>query len=240
MKSDRKNVLLKDRNSEYKAIFAEARIRSASPDLLVDAEVIDTDAANDLIFINRGQEQRVVLGMTFEIYDDAFAIKVNNDNILPRGKASVQVVQIGPNTSTCKVTRSIPGRPIERGDVGANAVYDPGRRFKFLIHGRFDVDQDGWPSDAEAGYLRSMVIKWGGEVVEGTDLPGDLDFLVLGQEPPMPPPIRPDATTSQIEIWSRKKNARSEYKELQSQAREAQIPILNANRFYILTGYGGR
>ena len=41
------------------------------------------------------------------------------------------------------VTRSVPGQPLVRGDVVANAVYDPNYRFKFLVHGKFDIDADG-------------------------------------------------------------------------------------------------
>jgi hypothetical protein len=129
---------------------------------------------------------------------------------------------------------------VVRTDVIANAVYDPNYVFKFMVHGKFDVDGDGKPSEAEAEYLRSLIVNWGGAVVQGETLPGDLDFLVLGMEPPLPPDLRPNATEFQIDDWVRKRRAYERYHELFHQASEAQIPVLNANRFFILIGYTER
>jgi hypothetical protein len=234
-------VLARSRLNEFEAILDEIRFKAKDPAELVDAQVIDTDPANEQVFINRGRNDRIVLGMTFEVYDDDASISVNpQTGILPRGKASVKVVKVGETTSTCKITRSVRGRPVVRNDVLANAVYDPERRFKFLIHSKFDVDGDGQPSEAEAEYLRSLVVEWGGEVVFGDELPGDLDFLVLGEEPPLPPPLPPGATDLQISEWLRRRQAHEKYNELFKRASEAQIPVLNSNRFFILIGYSGR
>ena len=41
---------------------------------------------------------------------------------LPRGKASLQVIQVRDTTSKCLITRAVPGRPVVRTDVIANAV----------------------------------------------------------------------------------------------------------------------
>ena len=107
---------------------------------------------------------------------------------------------------------------------------------KLLPDGKFDVDRDGRPSEAEAEFLRSVIIDWGGEVVHGNELPGDLDFLVLGEMPPMPTPLRPDATDAQTRIYVSRRSARLRYEELFRRASEAQIPVLNANRFFVLIG----
>jgi hypothetical protein len=233
--------LARDRLNEFEEILDEIRFKAKNPSELVDAQVIDTDPANEQVFINRGRNDRIVLGMTFEVYDDDASISVNpQTGLLPRGKASVKVVKVGETTSTCKITRSVRGRPVVRNDVLANAVYDPERKFKFLIHSKFDVDGDGRPSEAEAEYLRSLVVEWGGEVVFGDQLPGDLDFLVLGAEPPLPPPLPPGANDTQIAEWLRIRQAHEKYNELFRRASEAQIPVLNANRFFILIGHTGR
>ena len=81
---------------------------------------------------------------------------------------------------------------------------------------------------------------WGGEVVIGDELPGDLDFLVLGEMPPMPSPLRPDANAAQERIYLRQRVARLKYEELFQRASDAQIPVLNANRFFILIGHTNR
>lgn len=234
-------VLLRSRLEEYEEILNKIRIKSRNPAMLVDGNVIDVDPANERVFIDRGRQQRIVLGMTFEVYDDAASIRVDDaTGRMPRGKASIQVVKVGETTSTCKIIRSVPGRPVVRNDVIANAVYDPDYRFRFLVHGKFDVDQDGRPTEQEAEFLRSLVVDWGGEIVLGDELPGDLDFLVLGQMPPQPSPLRANATPREIEVWAEQREAREQYLRLFDNASEAQIPVLNANRFFILIGRATR
>ncbi len=234
-------VLLKDRLDELQSILSVNRLRAQDPALLVDGTVLDT-AGGEEVYINRGKADRLVLGMTFEVYDDEAALQ-DVDRLtgaLPRGKASLQVVHVRATTSKCKITRSIPGRPVVRHDVVANAVYDPHYVFKFLVHGKFDVDDDGKPTETEADFLRSLIVNWGGEVVSGEQLPGDLDFLVLGVEPREPMPPRADATEFELDAWVQKRRAHERYDTLFRKASEAQIPVLNANRFFILIGYTDR
>lgn len=231
--------VMRGRVETLQAVIAKNRQSGNNPALLVDGRVIDT-LSRDEVFINRGRQQRIVLGMTFEVYSTPDAIRPNSEGDLPRGKASLQVVQVGDQTSKCKITRSVPGQPVVSDDVIANAVYDPNYQFKFLVHGKFDVDNDGRPSDAEADYLRELVVKWNGVVVSGAELPGDLDFLVLGEEPPMPGLLPTNATEDQIARWVEKRQAHETYRRLFRQAQDAQIPVLNDNRFFILTGATNR
>ncbi|MEM7229329.1 MAG: hypothetical protein AAF432_11005, partial [Planctomycetota bacterium] len=221
-------------------IISSDRISAKRPDEMVDGRIIDTGGANDTVFIDRGSQDRIVLGMTFEVYDSPASIGLAPDGSLSRGKASLQVIRVGESTSTCKVVRAAVNKPIIRNDIIANAVYDPTYRFKFLVHGKYDVDKDGIPSEAEADFIRGQIINWGGDVVIAENLPGDLDFLVLGVEPPMPPDLAPGATEKQIDDWLRKRQAHEDYRRLFDQARDAQIPVLNANRFLVLTGYTNR
>ncbi|MBT8484138.1 MAG: hypothetical protein HKO59_06770 [Phycisphaerales bacterium] len=236
-RSNQEVVLLRSRVDEYEELLNNIRFKAQDPALLVDGVVLDVDPSNDQVFIDRGKNDRIVMGMTFEVYDDSASIRVDErSGTLPRGKASLQVVKVGETTSTCKLTRTVRGRPVVRNNVIANAIYDPDYRFKFLVHGKFDVDGDGRPSEAEAQHLRSIVVDWGGEIVIADELPGDLDFLVLGQMPPMPPTLRPDASDAQTRIWVQQRAARQKYEDLFRSASEAQIPVLNANRFLVLIG----
>ncbi len=234
-------IILKERLDELQSIYSQDRLKSKNPALLVDGTILDS-AGSDEVYINRGKADRIVLGMTFEVYDTEAAL-ADVDRLtgqLPRGKASLQVVQVRSTTSKCKITRSITGRPVVRHDIIANAVYDPDYVFKFLVHGKFDVDGDGKPTETEADFLRSLIVNWGGEVVTGEQLPGDLDFLVLGVEPREPMPPRPDATEFELDAWVQKRRAHERYHALFRQASEAQIPVLNSNRFFILIGYTDR
>ncbi len=231
---------LEDRVSELQQALSRNRLRGKSPEELVDGRVIET-GANNQVFINLGRAQHVVLGMTFEVYGSAASIGISAvTGEMTRGKASIEVVRVGPTSSTCRTTRTVPGRPVVSEDVISNAVYDPDYKFKFMVHGLFDMDGDGRPSEAEAEFVRSRVIAWGGEVVTGDSLPGDLDFLVLGVEPQLPPDLRIGATDQQTEDWLRRRDAFERYSDLKQQAMAAQIPWLNHNRFLILTGHTNR
>jgi biopolymer transport protein ExbB/TolQ len=235
---NRERVLLMSRIDDLQARLSADRIRAQDPATLVDGRIIDASGSSDQVFIDRGRRHRIVLGMTFEVYDDAAAIRVNpQTGELPRGKASLQVIRVGDTTSTAKIVRSVPGRPVVRDDVIANAVYDPNYQFKFLVHGLFDIDGDGRATASEREYIENKIIEWGGIVVQGDELPGDLDFLVLGVRPQEPPLLPQDATQAMIRDWIARKEAKERYEALFRQAREAQIPVLNANRFFILTGH---
>lgn len=234
-------VTLKSRVLDYESRAALTRLKASDPSALVDGEVIDAPGTNDEVFINRGKKDHVVLGMTFEVYSEKNSIRQNpNTGDFFRGKASLQVLKVNDTTSVCKITRTVPGQPVVRGDVIANAIYDPKYNFKFLVHGKFDVDGDGKPSETEAEYLRSLVLEWGGTVVTGEEIPGDLDFLVLGVEPPNPPPPAANASEVLVNDYIRKRSAYETYQLLYRHAREAQIPVLNSNRFFILIGHTDR
>jgi len=213
-------------------------ITATNPAALVDARIVDYDAKDGTVFIDIGTNKRVVAGMTFEVFDDAPSIaaaaKGNN-----RGKASIQVIKIGDTTSTCRILRGSGSRPIVKDDVVANAVFNPSYKFKFLVHGKFDVNNDGKATAGEADFIKNRITEWGGEVVDRDTLSGDLDFLVLGVEPTMPSPLSGDATDAQILAYTDQNNARELYDALLRSAMDAEIPVLNWTRFQTLTGSVG-
>jgi hypothetical protein len=209
--------------------------KAGNPAALVDARVVDVDAKTGTLFIDIGANKRVVPGMTFEVFDDAAGIVASADTG-SRGKASVQVIKVGEATSTCRVLRGAASRPIVKDDVLANAVFNPDYRFKFMVHGKFDANGDGKATVGEADYVKSRILEWGGEVIDGDTLVGDLDFLVLGVEPPMPIALAGDASEAQILSYIDQRAARELYRELFRTASDAQIPVLNWTRFEALTG----
>lgn len=209
--------------------------KAANPAALVDARVVDFDPKNGTVFIDVGSNKRVVPGMTFEVFDDATGIASSAESGA-RGKASVQVVKVGDTTSTCRVIRGSGSRPIVKDDVLANAVFNPDYKFRFLVHGKFDANGDGKSTVGEADYVKSRIVEWGGDVVDGDSLTGDLDFLVLGSQPPFPTPLPSDATEAQIFTYTEQRAARELYDSLFKTATDAQIPILNWGRFEALTG----
>lgn len=232
------NARAQDRLDLVESMLEGQRLQARNPALMVDGGVLEFDAANDTVFINRGTRDRMVVGLTFEIYDSATAIRVLPDGSVTPGKASFKVTRTDAGTSSGRITRRTTGRPVVPGDVIVNAAYDPNRVFKFLVHGNFDVDRDGRATAAEAEFIRSLVVEWGGEIVDGDSVPGDLDFLVLGVEPSDPVLPGGGASPAAIAIWAERKEARQTYIDLKKQATDAKIPLLNSNRFFTLIGQG--
>jgi len=233
--------LLKTRNAEMARKLDAFTIKAPNPATLVDGRVIDVNGSEGAVFLDIGRVDRVQPGMTFEVYESPEAVQFDERTGQPvRGKASVQVVRVADKTATARVTRGTTARPVVRGDVLVNAVYQPGMRYKFLVFGKFDVDGDNRPTSDEADYVRSRIAEWGGQVIEGEALTGDLDFVVLGQQPPVPPPLPIDVTDAQMRAYIDARTAREIYDKLFNDAVEAQIPVLNWNRFQVLTGQGAR
>ena len=174
------------------------RMSTVDPSLLVDGTVLEVGSGND-VFIDRGELDHVVLGMTFDIYESASQLRPDDNGNLPRGKASIEIVKVGPTTSTAKITRSTISQPIVRDNILVNPVYDPNYKFSFIVHGDFDVDGDGSP-DSNNNYIKDQISRWGGIVVEDDGvIPGDLDFLVLGMSP-RKPTHKPSRGASQCHV----------------------------------------
>ncbi|GJQ30097.1 MAG: hypothetical protein HBSAPP03_19810 [Phycisphaerae bacterium] len=210
------------------------QVRANDEYALVDGEIVSVDGAARQVFISLGRKHNVVLGMTFSVYANAAALRPDEEGNYPRGKASLEVVNVGESTSTCRIVSEVRGNPVVKGDVIANAVYDPNKVYKFVVYGNFDTDRDGIATELEQAEVRSMIEAWGGTLV--TDLTGDADFLVLGQRPTMP--IRPGSDAPLVvvlEFQSRTKDVQR-YDELQRQAVATSVPILTENRLYTLIG----
>ena len=220
------------------------RVKPENAASLADGRVIDVIGQNSEIFISIGSKQRVQPGMTFDVYDSANAIQYNptTGDLIP-GKARVQVLKVEENTSTARVipenTRYAPRpRPIVKDDVIANVIFSPDYRYKFLVHGKFDIDNDGTATAAESEFVRGRIKSWGGDVVEGDTLRGDLDFIVMGVQPLRPLDLSSDADEGQYTSHFEQKKAYETYQTLFTEAQTARVPVLNWNRMQVLTNEG--
>jgi len=225
------------------------KVRSENPATLVDGRVIDVSDAEGQVFVSIGSKQRVQPGMTFDVYDSPASITINPTTGDPvPGKARVQILKVEEETSTARVippdTGSDPsagarsGRPVLKDDVIANPVFSPDQRYRFLVHGKFDVDEDGRATDAETDFVRASIVRWGGEVVEGDELRGDLDFVVMGVRPKRPMDLGSNADEGAFTAHLEQKRAYENYDNLFAESQKARIPVLNWNRMQVLTNAG--
>lgn len=199
-----------------------------------DGQIVSLDDNGKTVFLNRGMKDHVLLGMTFEVFDPDELIKLDDYGEV-RGKATVEVFDVGDSTSHARIVRQTPRTYIKAGDNIVNLVYDPDRTFKFYVYGDFDVDKDGETSRQERQRIESIIRDWGGQVVD--ELNYDVDFLVLGVPPELPAPLPPDVVDlPTIELWKAKMKDYDDYTNLEGTAKKLSIPVLNQNRFFALVG----
>jgi len=226
-----------------KARFFGQRVDTQNPTIRQpDGEIVRTPGKNE-VWINIGTSDGVPPGMTFEVYDKNEGIPVQptdpqnqNDAPLPIGKASIEVIQSLPTTSQCRVTRSSYGKVISTGDPIVNLVFDKNTKFNFMIYGNFDLDQNGQPSPADTEIIKRLVTQFGGKLIDKVGV--DTDFVVLGKEPTLPviPPEEKDNPQEQKRMADAQA-ALDAYLEVQKQATDLRIPVMNQNRFLYLVGY---
>jgi hypothetical protein len=221
------------------------RIKPANAASLVDGTIVDVADQDGQVFVSIGSRQRVQPGMVFDVYDSAASIKYNpSTSELVPGKARIQILKVEADTSTARV---IPEevkfgaraqRPVVKDDVIANAIFSPDHRYKFLVHGKFDIDNDGRATSAETEYVRSRIQAWGGDVIDGDGLRGDLDFVVMGEKPMKPLDLPSNADAGQFSAHLEQQRAFESYEALFKEAQTARIPVLNWNRMQVLTNEG--
>ncbi len=221
------------------------RIKPANAASLVDGRIIDVADEDGQVFVSIGSRQRVQPGMVFDVYDSPASIQYNpsTSELIP-GKARIQILKVEADTSTARVipeetkfgTRA--QRPVVKDDVIANAIFSPDHRYKFLVHGLFDIDNDGRATAAESEYVRARIQSWGGDVVSGDALQGDLDFVVMGVKPMKPLDLPTNADAGQFSAHLEQQRAFESYETLFGEAQTARIPVLNWNRMQVLTNEG--
>jgi len=208
------------------------------PSLMPDGRISSVLSDSRVVYIDRGKNNRVVLGMTFEVYDMGAGV-VKDDRGELRGKATLEVVNVLDNASVCRVVRRDPGREIIVGDIIANVVYDPNMKFNFYIFGDFDLDNVGQTTITDRRRIEGMINGWGGQVISSEDgkLTPETDFLVLGQEPPLPDEPRDKTDPVAIENYNKARAKYETYQNLVMEAKRLSIPVLNQNRFLTMVGY---
>ncbi len=221
--------------ASYRVDVNEPLLRQA------DGEIISI-AGSETVYINLGSGDQIVPGLTFEVYDKAegmprsTATTPSGDPMLPEGKASIEVVRVGGTSSEARIIRKANGTILQQGDIIANLVYDRNTRYRFMVYGRFDLDNNGVPTSTDAEVIKRLITQWGGQLVN--DVTVNTDFIVLGAEPQLPEfdqqALQDPLNFAELERAQRELD---EYLDVAQRARELSIPILNQNRFLYFIGY---
>jgi hypothetical protein len=219
--------------ARYRPNTKEAVVRN------VDAKVIQL-GDQGTVYIDLGYGDHVVPGLTFEVYgarDGVPPLAAGTSNFeMPKGKASIEIISVGQNSSRCRVTTLAPGVQLQQGDVAANIVYDRNLKPLFYVYGAFDMDNNGVATPGEAEAIKALIVRWGGRVAD--KLGPEVDYTVVGKEPVVPT-YTPDELTNPV-INERNEQAKRDaaaYNAVVTKAGELSIPTLNQNRFLYYTGY---
>ncbi len=206
---------------------------SDAPAFKPDGKIILVDDSTKTVHLNIGGDDRVYRGLTFSVYDKNMPIPKDG-----RGKAEIEVFNVGKKVSAARITDSQARRPIILDDIIANLIWDSDKTNAFVVVGDFDLDSDGFADYDAVDKIKVLIEKWGGRVTDTVSI--DTDFLVLGR----PPKIRPKPTFEEMEVdpmamekYEASLQKLDHYREVKRQAQELSIPVFNTERFLCLIGY---
>ena len=229
-------------DDQIKALQSKLRDIRLPVDQIVrqaDAHVMRV-AGDNILYIDLGTGDGVVAGMSFEIYDRLQGVpktgEATNDDSLPKGKASIELIKVSPGSSECRIVRQTPGETVVEGDSCVNLIFDKNIKYNVEVYGNFDLDRNGTATAQDADVIKRLVTRWGGKVVD--KLNADTDFLVIGKLPELPNYTQEELDRPEIQFEvEKKKKEITEYDDILNKAIEYNIPVLNQNRFLYFTGY---
>jgi hypothetical protein len=231
--ANKKINVLQDRLGGKRVSTADAVVRQA------DGRILRVPG-NNTVYIDLGTGDQISPGLTFEVYDRVEGVPPlgdpNTDDNLPKGKASIEVIRVGPGSSECRIVKQQPGQTIVEGDLIENIVYDKNTKYNFLVFGNFDLDQNGVATPQDADVVKRLVTQWGGKLIDKVN--ADTDFVVLGKEPTIPVFSKEEQSDPINAAKLAQATAEAEaYDGVKKAAIEFHIPILNQNRFLYFVGY---
>ena len=200
-----------------------------------DGKIILVDETGGLVRLDIGAENHVYRGLTFSVYDKARVIPKDG-----KPKAEIEVFAVTERTSVARIVSSERTNPIAVDDLAANLVWDSKKANRFVVTGEFDLNGDGTVEYDAIDRIKTLIAKWGGTTSDAIST--DTDFVILGDEPAVPP--RPTLDDLQVDPTAREKydaavQRREAYQTIQSQAQALWIPIFTYERFLYFIGYKG-
>lgn len=188
---------------------------------------------DSLVHIDLGEMDAVSLGMRFSVYSAERRIPMDG-----RGKATIEIVNVGPYTSECRViTPPSPDDPILEEDLVQNIILarNKARKQQFVVLGTFDLDYDGKPDAAGTDKVKAYIERFGGEVADGLD--AATDFCVVGRKPAAVEEMRDKAVDPNAKPANRDAaKASGEYEDAVRRAEVLGVPRLRQEVFLNFVG----
>ncbi len=220
----------KARISELEILIKDLRGEGAELPRKPDGKILQVLLDQNLCYVNLGQKDQVKPGLTFSVYSATEGIPEDG-----KGKAKLQVINVGPATSICRIVQAEPGDTITDGDLVFNLIFSPTRTYRFVVEGEFDLYGTGRHDPTAAAQIRKLIDSFGGEISENVQV--NTDYVVLGVRPPMPPTPGEDATPQARALHNEKMKVFNRWKAVSDTAKALSIPSLNTNRFLNFSGY---
>lgn len=196
-----------------------------------DGQVVLAVPGDDVVYIGLGRRHHLTTGLQFAVYP-AEGIPLDG-----RAKGRVEVIKIHENTAACRIVGAARQEIIVRGDLVANPIYDRDRTLQFVVVGWFDADGDGVQDRTGGDRVRSLIVQWGGNVVD--TLTSGVDFVVAGAPPLVP------AVAAGTEVRDRdagdpqllRGQERDAFESVLASAANLSIPILTQDVFLQFLGF---
>lgn len=207
-----------------------AEFRKVPTESGVDGHIVSIGEQGGVAYADLGKGDGILLGMPFSIFSPNELGKTE-----PQPKAHARVLKIMDNASELRIYETQGENPVVAGDVLHNPVYDRLRRMRFVLVGKMDLDGDSIDDSEE---LKALIQTFGGRIDE--ELTVQADFLVVGEEPPVPAPPSQGAPPQVVNEYEQQRGKFLKYTEFKARAENFAIPILNLNRFLGLVGIAGQ
>ncbi|MCE5276557.1 MAG: hypothetical protein ABFD92_17185 [Planctomycetaceae bacterium] len=228
---------------EWKRKFEEVREKIAQKTKRIetatapDGKILRlADEGGQFAYINLGSRDGVEVGHIFSVFPQSGIPKLG-DNPEEVQKASLTVVSVGDEVCRCQVTDlKKKDNPVIANDLIVNVAFDSIRKWKFVVEGLFNLHgPDTGASEQGNVEVTLLLRRLGAEVTDVLDV--DVDFLVLGVEPPAPKRPEDEAPPQVWEAYKQADKVRKRHAEMRKAASELRIPIINTNTFLAMTGY---
>ena len=193
-----------------------------------DGQIEKVARNSDVCYINLGSKDRVRPQTTFTVYGKG---PIDREN--PKGR--ILVTNVSNDFSECRIIEQDKDSPIVVGDNVVNLAFDAVRTYVFVVKGEFDLHNTQTPTKFGTEEIKNAIRRFGGRVNDEIDI--QTDYVVMGTEPNKPIMPPPDAIGSVQRAYQKQLKRYKEYIDIKTTAETMRIPILNTNRFLLLTGY---